>query len=72
MKGMGKQKINKLRKLRKARGISVDEMAELLSVCSQTYYRYEREPNECPVGCAVKICEVLGGSLDEIFGEVKA
>ena len=52
---------------RGARSISQDELGTLVGVSRQTIVAIESGPHNPPVYLALKIAEVLGASVDELF-----
>lgn len=43
------------------------EVAERLGVHRQTYMKWERNPDEMPVGKAKEFSVIVGSSVDQIF-----
>lgn len=43
------------------------EVAEKLGVHRQTYMKWERNPDEMPVGKAKEFSVIVGSSVDQIF-----
>ena len=55
---------------RKAKGITMAKMAELLGMAPDTYARYEKNPQKLFVLDFYKICKILGkkpGELDVFY-----
>jgi DNA-binding XRE family transcriptional regulator len=47
--------------------LSQKEVAYKLGVHRQTYMKWERNPDEIPVGKAKEFSEIVGRGVDEIF-----
>lgn len=47
--------------------LSQEELANLLGVHRQTYMKWEKKPEEMPMGKAVEFCRIVKVSIDEIF-----
>lgn len=60
--------INNIRKLRKERGYSQADIAEVLETTQQHYSCYENGKNEMPIRHLIKLCEFYHMSADEILG----
>lgn len=61
----------RIRSLRKERGISVDTIAQKLGVSKTTIYRYEDSTIEkIPLQIFDKICEILNVTAAELMGNV--
>lgn len=61
----------RIRDLRKERGISVDALASQLGVSKTTIYRYEDSTIEkIPLQIFDKICDIFGVSAAELMGNV--
>jgi transcriptional regulator with XRE-family HTH domain len=58
---------NNLRKLRKEKGITAQEMAEKLQCTVFHYYKMENGKRNLPVYRAVLAADILGVTLNEIF-----
>lgn len=60
--------MDNIRKLRKERGYSQADMAELLQTTQQQYSKYENGTHEFPVRHVVKVCNHFNVSSDELLG----
>lgn len=58
----------RLRELRKASGVRVQEIADACGVKPDAVMRWEREENQLKVSDACKIANVLGCTLNELVG----
>lgn len=56
-----------LREWRRAKGVTQAEMAELCGVQTNTYRRWEENPEEIKLSNAVAIADRLGVNLGDIF-----
>ena len=56
-----------LKEIRKDKGYTIVEMAEMLGVTDRTVYNWEKHPEDLTVKKAVDICMHLGCTLDDIF-----
>lgn len=56
-----------LKEMRKEKGYTVVEMAELLGVTDRTVYNWEKHPEDLTVSKAVDICLKLDCTLNDIF-----
>ena len=56
-----------LKAWRRAKGLSQAKMAEELKVHVNTYINWENEPNKISIGNAIKICDVLKESFDDVI-----
>lgn len=60
--------LKKLREKREEKGLTIEEMANLLNYkSSSTYAKKEREEIPISITEAKKICIILNTTLDEIF-----
>ena len=59
--------MNKIRQLRRERGISVKVLAQTVGVSEMTIYRYEQEKRIPQVTIAAKIAEVFGCNIDDLL-----
>lgn len=67
---MGNKKlivINKVKRLRKAKGMTQEELAEAACTTRQTIAAIENEYFNCSVWLARNIARALGTTMDEIF-----
>lgn len=60
--------IHNLRKIRKERGLSQSDVAEILDTTQQVYSRYENGANEIPVRHVITLCKFYGISSDWLLG----
>lgn len=60
--------ITKIRQLRKERGYSQADIAEILETTQQHYSCYENGKNEMPIRHLIKLCEFYHISSDEVLG----
>lgn len=51
---------------RKAKGITMTKMAEMLNMAPDTYARYEKNPQKLFCGDFLQICKILGKSPFEL------
>lgn len=58
----------RLRHFRKAKGWNQSELAEKIGSTLRIISSYERGETEVPLSVAVRLCEVLGCTLDELAG----
>ena len=56
-----------LREERKRRGVMAKAVARYLGVTERTYYNYEKNPQSMKIETALKVCEFLNCSIDDIF-----
>lgn len=56
-----------LKEWRRARGYSLNTMAELCNVHLNTYRAWEEKPSDIKLGNAFKIAEVLGITIEDII-----
>ena len=67
--------MNKLKELRKEKGYTQAEIAELLKIKQQQYSRYEKQTNGMSIETLKKICNIYHVSADyllELTDEKKA
>lgn len=60
--------MDNIKKLRKERGYSQADMAEILQTTQQQYSKYENGTHEIPVRHLITICKHFNVSADEILG----
>ncbi len=59
----------KIREIRKQRGLSVEEVAEKLNISVSTLYRYENSSiSKIPIEIIDKLCTVIGTTTKELIG----
>lgn len=59
----------RIKEIRKARGLSVEDVADKLGVSVSTLYRYENSSiSKIPVDVIDKLCSVLGVTAGELMG----
>ncbi len=59
----------RIKELRKARGLSAEEVAERLGVSLSTLYRYENSSiSKVPIDVIEKLCAILGVTMGELMG----
>lgn len=58
----------KLRKARIEKGLSQTELAKLIGVSRQTINMIENNDYNPTILLCLKICKILGKTLDELFG----
>ena len=59
----------RIKEIRKARGLSVEEVAERLDVSVSTLYRYENSSiSKVPIDVIDKLCSILGVTTGELMG----
>lgn len=59
----------RIKELRKARGLSAEEVAERLGVSLSTLYRYENSSiSKVPIDVIEKLCTILGVTTGELMG----
>ena len=58
----------RLRALRTKKGLTLAELADKIGTNYQAVGRWERGTTEITLGDALKVCRVLGCSLDELVG----
>lgn len=57
-----------LEEIRRAKKISQQSLADACGVHVNTYAAWEKNPGKIPVDSAIKIADLFGMSLKEIFG----
>ena len=60
--------INKIKEVRKAKGYSQADIAEILDTTQQHYSCYENGKNEMPIRHLIKICQFFNISADWLLG----
>ena len=60
--------VSNLRQIRKERGFSQADIAEILDTTQQVYSRYENGTNELPVRHVITLCRYYGVSADWLLG----
>ena len=60
--------VSRLLEIRKQRGLSQRQVAELLEMQQQQYCRYENGQNEIPVRHVITLCRFYGISADWLLG----
>lgn len=60
--------MDKIKQLRKERGLTQEDMAEALKTTQQQYSKYENEVHELPIRHLITICKLLKISADEMLG----
>ena len=60
--------VHNMRKIRKERGLSQEDLAEVLSTTQQQYSKYENGANEIPVRHVITLCKFYGISSDWLLG----
>lgn len=63
---------NNLRRVRKAKDLSVQEAAQLTGTTEHAWYKWERGTRNPSIPVARKISKILGVSLDDIFGDTES
>ena len=56
-----------LKKIRREKGYSQAEIAEVLKIPQQQYSRYENGKNEIPVRYVIELCKIYKVSADELL-----
>lgn len=56
-------------RLRKAKGLTQDELAEKVNVSSQAVSKWENDINMPDVGILLRLAEILGVTTDELLGK---
>lgn len=56
-----------LEKMRSQRGLSRTDIAQMVNVTLSTVTRWENGTRKPDVFCAIKLCEAMGCTLDELF-----
>ena len=60
--------VNNLRKIRRQRNLSQEEIAAVLNTTQQQYSKYENGSNEIPVRHVITLCKFYGISADWLLG----
>ena len=60
---------NKVKELRKARGLRQEDVAKLLGVTRQTINAIEKGDYNPTIRLCISICRALGKTLNELFWE---
>lgn len=60
--------VHNIRLIRKERGLSQEDVAEILSTTQQQYSKYENGTNEIPVRHVITLCKFYGVSADWLLG----
>lgn len=60
--------VNNLRKIRRQRNLSQEEIAAVLNTTQQQYSKYENGYNEIPVRHVITLCKFYGISADWLLG----
>ena len=60
--------VHNLRQIRKERGFSQEDIAELLDTTQQQYSKYENGTNEIPVRHVIALCKFYQISADWLLG----
>ena len=60
--------LERLYQIRKQRGLSQAQVAEVLDMQQQQYCRYENGQNEIPVRHIITLCKFYGISADWLLG----
>lgn len=60
-----------LRKCRQEKGLTVDEIAEIVDVAPSTYYKWEDGSRNPSIKKAILIAKVLGKTVEELFYDMK-
>ena len=59
----------RIKEIRRTRGLSVEEVADKLAVSVSTLYRYENSSiSKIPIGVIDKLCSILGVTTSELMG----
>ena len=61
---------SKLKKLRKRRGYSCKQVAEILHISDNTYRRYEKKPLTARVDKLAKLAKLYNVSITELLSDV--
>lgn len=59
----------RLRKIMKERNMRTGQLAQTTGICINTLYKYRRGRLPNTLVSAIKICNALGVSLDELYGD---
>lgn len=60
--------VHNIRQIRKERGFSQEDIAELLDTSQQQYSKYENGTNEIPVRHVITLCKFYQISSDWLLG----
>ena len=60
--------VQRIKLIRKERGLSQEAIADVLQTTQQQYSRYENGENEFPVRHVVSLCRFYGVSADWLLG----
>lgn len=63
---------NNLRRVRKAKDLSVEEAAKLTGTTEHAWYKWERGTRSPSIPVARRIAKCLEVSLDELFGDTRS
>ena len=60
--------VSNLRVIRRERGLSQEDIADVLDTTQQQYSKYENGTNELPVRHVITLCRYYGVSADWLLG----
>ena len=60
--------VSNLRMIRRERGLSQEDIADVLDTTQQQYSKYENGTNELPVRHVITLCRYYGVSADWLLG----
>lgn len=60
--------IKNLKEFRENKNLTQENIAEVLGMKSQQYYRYEKGKRDLPITCLIKLAEFYQTSTDELLG----
>ena len=60
--------IDRIKQFRQAHNISQAQVARLLGITQQQYFKYEKGVNELPIRYLTEICRAYGISADWLLG----
>ena len=60
--------VSNLRMIRRERGLSQEDIADVLDTSQQQYSKYENGTNELPVRHVITLCRYYGVSADWLLG----
>ena len=60
--------LERLKRLRKARKLSQERLAEAIGISYSAYRRYESGERDMPLSIAVRLADLCQVSLDELVG----